>query len=86
LGGPVELVVGYLGQQATEILWPALESYAHLRVRIVEIEPAHLSPSGNASPFISVWGDPTILMSARPRHQIFTRNRINDEPAPEDEG
>ena len=86
LGGPVELVLGYLGHQATEILRPALERYAHLRVRIVEIEPAHLSSSGTASLFISVWGDPTILLSARPKHEIFTRSRINDGPAPEDEG
>jgi len=85
LGGPVELVLGYLGHQATEILRPTLERYAHLRVRIVEIEPAHLSPSGSASLFISVWGDPTFLMSARPRHQIFTPSRINDGPAPEGE-
>ena len=86
LGGPVELVLGYLGHQATEILRPALERDAHLRVRIVEIEPAHLSPSGNASLFISVWGDPAILLSARTKREIFTRSRINDGPAPADEG
>lgn len=86
LGGPVELVLGYLGLQATEILRPGLERYAHLRVRIVEIEPAHLSASGNASLFISVWGDPTILLSARPRYQIFSQSRINDRPTSEDEG
>jgi len=86
LGRPVELTLGYLGQQATEILRPALQCYAHLRVRIVEIEPAQLSSSGKDSLFISVWGDPTILLSTRPKHEIFTRSRINDGPAPADEG
>ncbi|WP_146193262.1 hypothetical protein [Salibaculum griseiflavum] len=83
LGRPAELALGYLGQQATEILRPALQRYAHLRVRIVEIEPAHLRSSGKTSLFISVWGDPAILQSARPRHQIFTPSKINDDPAPE---
>ena len=85
LGRPFELILGYLGHQATEILRPALERYAHLRVRIVEIEPAYLSSSGNASLFISVWGDPTILLSAQPRYQIFTQSRINDGPSPKGE-
>jgi hypothetical protein len=85
LGGPVELVLGYLGHQATKILRPALERYAHLRVRIVEIEPAHLSSSGNASLFISVWGDPNILLSAQPKYEIFSQSRVNDRPGPEGE-
>jgi len=30
--------------------------------------------------------DPIILLSAQPRHEIFTQSTINDGPAPEDEG
>lgn len=81
-----ELVLGYLGQRATDLLGPALERSAHLRVRIVEIEPAHLNSLGNARLFISVWGDPKVVMPTRPKHKIFSRSRINDGPAPEDEG
>lgn len=86
LGGPVELVLGYLGNQATAILRPALERYAYLRVRIVEILPAHLSASGNASLFISVWGDPTILWTAQPKLGISTQGQSNAGRVPEDEG
>ena len=85
LGRPVELVLGYLGRQATDILRPALERYAHLRVRIIEIEPAHLSPFGKASLFISVWGDPKVLMSTRPSNQIFTKHGMSDVSPPEGE-
>ena len=72
-------------QQATAILRPALECNAHIRVHIVEIEPAHLSSSGKANLSIAVWGDPTILPSIRPKHEIFTRNRIDDGPDREGE-
>lgn len=84
LGGPIEVVLGYLGHQATAMLRPALERNAHLRVRIVEIQPAHLSSSGNASLFISVWGDPSFLLSAQSKFQIFNQSLINNGPASED--
>lgn len=54
--------LGYLGPHATSILWPAVEKDAHLRVRIVEIEKAHLSMKQTDQISISVWGDPVDLM------------------------
>jgi len=48
LGTSREFVAGTLGQRASDLLRPALEKAAHLRVRIVEIEPAHLSRNGQS--------------------------------------
>jgi len=81
LGRSRELVAGTLGQRASDLLKPALETAAHLRVRVVEMEPAHLSRNGQSRLYISVWGDPMVLLSEQPRHPIFSRSRIHDEPA-----
>ena len=56
LGRSKEVVAGTLGQQATEMLRPALQTSAHLRLRVVEIEPAHLNSNGQSQLYISVWG------------------------------
>ena len=58
-GGPVR--IGALSAQAQELLLPALETGAHLRVRIVELVPSHLAPGGQARIAVSVWGDPDRL-------------------------
>ena len=62
LGESSEFVLGTLGQQARDFLKPALQRAAHLRVRIVEFEPAHLSRNGRTRIYISVWGDPKALL------------------------
>jgi len=50
-----------LGGQATKMLTHALQKQAYLRVRIVEVEPPHLSRSAQGAVFLSVWGDPAVL-------------------------
>ena len=72
------LPLGTLEPQATALLSPALERRAHLRVRIVEVEPAHLTRGKVAKVFISVWGDPEDLAAPKAKAQIFSRSRIND--------
>jgi len=61
LGKQRENVVGMLGGQATKMLTHALQKQAYLRVRIVEVEPPHLSRSAQGAVFLSVWGDPAVL-------------------------
>lgn len=75
-----EWVAGVLGAQASDILRPALRKGTHLRVRIVELEPAHLSSDNQSRLYISVWGDPGALVAEQPKFQIFSRSKINDDP------
>lgn len=58
--------IGTLGGAARELLTPAIETGAALRVRIVELLPAHLASDGRARVAISVWGDPERLRPAPP--------------------
>ena len=62
IGKPRKIALGTLGQHATILIKPALETSAYLRVRVVEIEPAHLSLDGKNRLQISVWGDPMALI------------------------
>lgn len=82
LGKPRVVLVGTLGARATDILSPALERKADFRVRIIEVEPAHLSRTGRASVYVSVWGNPTNIVRPKEAHAIFTRSRINDPVPP----
>lgn len=79
-GKAKEWVAGVLGAQASDILRPALRKGARLRVRIVELEPAHLSADNQSRLYISVWGDPGVLTAEQPKFQIFSRSKINDDP------
>lgn len=49
---------GYLGETASNLLTPALEKQAKMRVRVIEIEPAHLSRTRKDEVYLSVWGNP----------------------------
>lgn len=71
---------GYLGNQAKALLWPALETHAPLRVRIVEVLAAHLAGDGINRISISVWGDPADIAPRGQRTTIFSRSRIHDDP------
>lgn len=62
LGKSRRFVAGILGQKATALIRPAILKNARLRVRIVEVEPAHLSRNGKICLYISVWGDPMVLL------------------------
>ena len=82
LGKPKLFIAGKLGTRATYLLRPALESRADLRVRIIEVEPAHLSRSGHAAVFISVWGNVADVAQSKPASFMFTRSKINDPVPP----
>jgi len=82
LGKPRLVSAGRLGKRATDLLRPALESKAELRVRIVEVEPAHLRRSGQAAVFVSVWGNIADIARSKSTPSIFTRSRINDPVFP----
>ena len=81
-----EIMLGYLGRQATDIVRPALERSAHLRARIVQIEPAHLSRKKQEILFLSVWGDPDFIFAQCTPHPVFSHFRINDLPSSQDDG
>lgn len=82
LGKPRVVLLGTLGARATDILLPALERKADFRVRIIEVEPAHLSRTGRASVYVSVWGNPADVAQSKSRPSIFTRSKINDPVPP----
>ena len=85
LGKPRVVLVGTLGARATDILSPALERKADFRVRIIEVEPAHISRTGRASMYVSVWGNPADIVRPKEARAIFTRSRINDPVPPQDD-
>ena len=66
LGRPRRKHLGYLEPEVAEKIAPAIEKQALLRVRIVEIEPAHARPDGVDQISISVWGEPRCLASITP--------------------
>jgi len=69
-GRPRRQCLGYLHPEATQMLLPALDIEATLRVRIVEVEPAHARADGVDRISISVWGDPDDL--ARPANYALS--------------
>lgn len=54
--------IGALSGQARDLLAPALETGAPLRVRIVEVVQAHHTPDERTRVAVSVWGDPNRLI------------------------
>ena len=83
IGRKRQVVIGKLGDQATEIIRPYLDLDARIRVRIVEIEPPHLNRNHQSGIYISVWGEPMdIKPNARPKNKnrIFSPSRINKPP------
>ena len=58
--------LGYLGPAATTVMTEPLRHSDHLRVRIVGLTPEHLSPSGAAEVYISVWSNTHRMMGVRP--------------------
>lgn len=59
--GEKRVRIGALRPDAAELLRPLLERGAHLRVRIVVLVPAHLTPDRQARVAVSVWGDARAL-------------------------
>ena len=78
--------IGKLESLAAEALTPALKSSTHLRIRIVEVEPQHVTRTGKAAVFLSVWGNVADKVRPKPKTGIFTRSIINDLARPSDQG
>jgi hypothetical protein len=57
LGRLRKVKLGYLGDHTKTLLMPALDLGVQLRVRIVELDAAHLRTDGCDRIAISVWGD-----------------------------
>ncbi len=57
--------LGQLGPAATAVMTEPLQHGDHLRVRIVGLTPEHLSPSGAAEVYISVWSNTHRMMGVR---------------------
>lgn len=62
IGKPRRRHLGYLDPEIAERIAPAIKKHAILRVRIVEIEPAHVRSDGVDQISISVWGDAKALV------------------------
>lgn len=62
LGKPRRKHLGYLEPDVAEWIAPALERQVALRVRIVEIEPAHARTDGLDQILVSVWGAPEAFL------------------------
>lgn len=65
---PRHIRLGELNEPTATLLDLAVRAGAHLRVRIVEIQPPNLTSNGQPRVAISVWGDPKDLSNQRPRH------------------
>ncbi|MDB5658540.1 MAG: hypothetical protein JWS10_1155 [Cypionkella sp.] len=63
--------LGQLGPAATAVMTEPLRHRDHLRVRIVGLTPEHLSPSGAAEVYISVWSNTHRMMAVRPKTPVF---------------
>ena len=64
--------LGQLGPAATAVMTEPLQHSDHLRVRIVGLTPEHLSPSGAAEVYISVWSNTHRMMNVRPPAKAAT--------------
>jgi len=78
LGKPRAIRLGYLDSQASALLMPAFAKATPLRVRIVEIQAAHLRKDGTDRVSISVWGNSEEILKSAPRKRIFSSSRIHD--------
>lgn len=84
-GKPRIVRIGYLGEQAKAILWPALEKAAPLRVRIVGVLASHLKGDGVNQISISVWGDPDDIVTERQYPLDFADCGSCDDPTISDD-
>jgi hypothetical protein len=84
LGRLRKVKLGYLGDHTKALLMPALELGTQLRVRIVELDAAHLRTDGCDRIAISVWGDPAGMMSRGSRRSDFSARPIQTGPLDQD--
>lgn len=76
LGKSSVVRAGYLDDQATSILWPAIGKAAVLRVRIVGLLAAHLNGARINQISISVWGNSDDILPKRQRHVDFVNSYL----------
>lgn len=84
-GKPRTMRIGYLGEQAKSMLWPALEKAAPLRVRIVGVLTAHLKGDGMNQISISVWGDPADIATERQEYSHSMDSGSSGDPTISDD-
>ncbi len=84
LGGSRKTKLGYLGDHTKALLMPALELGTQLRVRLVELDAAHLRADGCDRIAISVWGDPAGMMPRGSRRSDFSARPIQMGPLDQD--
>lgn len=68
-----QVPIGQLVPEAADMVAPALRHGTDLRVRVVEICPAHLRAEGQDAVCLSVWGDRDRLARARQRDALEDR-------------
>ncbi len=68
-----QVPIGQLEPEAADMVAPALRRGTGLRVRVVEICPAHLSAEGQDAICLSVWGDRDRLAQAREHEAALER-------------
>lgn len=66
LGEARPVRIGVLTEDAAMLARPALETGVVLRVRIVELHPAHLTTDRRARISVSVWGGVVKMAASRP--------------------
>ena len=84
LGSLRKVKLGYLGDHTKALLMPALDLGVQLRVRIVELDAAHLRTDGCDRIAISVWGDPAGMMPRGLRWSDFSARPIQTGPLDQD--
>jgi hypothetical protein len=84
LGRLRKVKLGYLGDHTRALLMHALEMGAQLRVRIVELDAAHLRTDCCDRIAISVWGDPAGVMPRGSRWSDFSARLIETGPLDQD--
>lgn len=60
-------LIGQLSPEAEAVVGPSLDHGDELRVRIVGLNPEHLAGGRPPEVYVSVWGDPRHLTTARGR-------------------
>ena len=78
IGGEKLIRLGGLDSAVSPLICSVGVNLAQLRVRVVEIFPSHLSESGIASVYVSIWGAAQGSRKSSRSYRIFSDSRINE--------
>jgi hypothetical protein len=78
IGGEKLIRLGGLDPAISPLICSVGVDLAQLRVRVVEIVPSHLSESGIASVYVSIWGAGHHSRKSSRSYRIFSDSRINE--------